>query len=356
LLVCVALMTPAVASAMPRLPVIDLVATILAATAAVLAYAKFGVDLLDEKYIGLFYQAAPVLLATVVAAALFAALAHRLDRVGSAAAGAAMLVAACCIAARVPAAPEYRNDSVRALVDALQAHQGKGRIVLDVGDEDWAHAWSMLEGAENLAKREGRALFCVGMHWQVSFTPAGRCTPEELRENAEFVVTGAGSLPREGEVFQAAGLSFRRPAVPDISRGGSLRVWPDADAFRRRVLGSGWSMLESGYVWSDGPEASLSVALPNGSAGELRLYMTGFVPREEDRQLVEVLAQDRVLASMELSQIRRMERLRVPISDGAIAQHLTVRIRHPLPGRYGRDWADRRRLGVALTRIEFVPR
>jgi hypothetical protein len=346
-----------VSSAMPRLPVLDIAATILAATAAVLAYAKFGVDLLDQKYIGLFYQAAPVLLATVLAAVLFAALGHRLHWVVSAGAGGAMLVAVYCIVARVPAEPQYRDDSVRGLVDALQAHQGKGRIVLDLDPrEDWGRVWTMVTGAENLAKREGRALFCVGIRWHVLFTVAAQCTPAELRDNTEFVVSGAGSAPPEGEVFHAAGLSFRQLPLPDISRGGSLSVLPYADAFRKRVLGSGWSTLEPGYVWSDGPEASLSVALPKGTAGELRLYMMGFVPREEDRQLVEVLAQDRVLASMELSQIRRKERLRVPIADGAIAEHLRVRIRQPLPGNYGGEWRDRRRLGVALYRVEFVPR
>lgn len=356
LIVCVALLTPAVSSAMPRLPLLDLPATILAATAAVLAYAKFGVDLLDQKYIGLFYQAAPVLLATVLATALFAAIGHWPKWVGNAAA-VAMMVAVYCIGAQVPAEPQYRNESVRGLVDALRAHQGRGRIVLDLDDtEAWGQVWTMLAGAENLAKREGQPLFCVGVRWHVLFTLAGRCTPSELRENVEFVVTGAGALPREGEVFQAAGLSFRQVAVPDVAGGKPLLVWPDADAFRKRVLGSGWSILEAGYVWSDGPEASLSVPLPKGSTGELRLDMTGFVPRDNDRQLVEVLAHDRVLASMELSQIRRRESLRVPIADGAIAEHLRVRIRQPLPGSYGGVWQDRRRLGVALLGVQFVPR
>lgn len=355
---CGVLLLPKAAVLAPRLPLRDAAAAILAATAAVAFYAMFGVDQLDHPYIALFHHAAPALLVALLCAAAAEMARQRAWRVVSLFATGLMTAASFAMATRTTndVDPPDRQQSVRALVDALQARKGTGRIVLDLdASNDWPWVWSTVVGAQNLAKRGGLDLFCVAAEWHILFTKAARCAPGEYRGEPQFLVSRAVSQPLPGEVFRGAGLSFRQVAAPDIAGGGVLEVRSHADAFRRKILVRGWSEVEATSVWTNGPEAALSLALPAGRPGVLRLDLVAYVPRQMDRQVVEVVAGGQVLAAVEFSWHRRSERVIVPIADGAQAADLRLRIRHPVSPREAAAGSDARRLGVALRRIQFDP-
>jgi Uncharacterised nucleotidyltransferase len=124
------------------------------------------------------------------------------------------------------------------------------------------------------------------------------------------------------------------------------------------VLAEGWSLAERSGVWTDGPEASLRLPLPEGGEGALivDLELDPFsVPGDESRT-VEVLFEGR-RRRVELradNPRNRPLRLRVEPRSGRRLLELDLFLRNPSdPSLHGID--DERRLGVHLRSLLVRP-
>jgi hypothetical protein len=191
-------------------------ATFVAATVAVLFYVKVGVDNLDYNYIALFYYAVPALACALLALIVFQAGAASTAK--TAVAAVLTLWALGGIWHQVKQDPMYtvfyNRPDIPALYDGLRALPGSGRIVLDLEqkDETWGEIWGHVLGLQAYAKRRHVDLVCVNEHWHISFTHAGRCTPEEVAHNRRYDVHQAGPrdpVPGKPDV-EAAHLALHR--------------------------------------------------------------------------------------------------------------------------------------------------
>jgi hypothetical protein len=198
-------------------------AAFVAATVAVLFYVKVGVDNLDYNYIALFYYAVPALACALLALIVFQA--GGAGAVKTTVAAVLTLWALGGIWHQAKQDPMYtvfyNRPDIPALYDALRALPGSGRIVLDLEqkDETWGEIWGHVLGLQAYAKRRHVDLVCVNAHWHISFTHAGRCTPEEVAHNRRYDVHQAGPrdpVPGKPDV-EAAHLALHRTpsrAVP----------------------------------------------------------------------------------------------------------------------------------------------
>lgn len=193
-------------------------AAFVAATVAVLFYVKVGVDNLDYNYIALFYYAVPALACALLALIVFQA--GGAGSVKTAIAAVLTLWALGGIWHQVKQDPMYtvfyNRPDIPALYDSLRALPGSGRIVLDLEqkDETWGEIWGHVLGLQAYAKRRHVDLVCVNEHWHISFTHAGRCTPEEVAHNRRYDVRQAGPrdpVPRKPDV-EAAHLALHATA------------------------------------------------------------------------------------------------------------------------------------------------
>ena len=191
-------------------------AAFVAATVAVLFYVKVGVDNLDYNYIALFYYAVPAL-----ACALLALIVFQAGGAGTVKTGIAAVLTLWALGGIWHQAKQdpmytvfYNRPDIPALYDALRALPGSGRIVLDLEqkDETWGEIWGHVLGLQAYAKRRHVDLVCVNAHWHISFTHAGRCTPEEVAHNRRYDVYQAGPrdpVPGKPDV-EAAHLALHR--------------------------------------------------------------------------------------------------------------------------------------------------
>jgi len=118
----------------------------------------------------------------------------------------------------------YNRPDIPALYDGLRALPGSGRIVLDLEqkDETWGEIWGHVLGLQAYAKRRHVDLVCVNEHWHISFTHAGRCTPEEVAHNRRYDVHQAGPrdpVPGKPDV-EAAHLALHRATPAPIATAG----------------------------------------------------------------------------------------------------------------------------------------
>jgi hypothetical protein len=124
------------------------------------------------------------------------------------------------------------------------------------------------------------------------------------------------------------------------------------------VLAEGWSLPERSGVWTDGPEASLRLPLPEDGEGALivDLELDPFsVPGDESRAVEVLFEGRRRRVDLRAGDPRnRPLRLRIEPRSGRRLLELDLFLRNPAdPSQHGID--DERRLGVHLRSLMVTP-
>lgn len=334
----------------------SLTAVFLAASVAVLYYAKAGVDMLDQTYIALFYYNVPCMVAS--AAVLFCYLIWQW-RHKHVAATVLVLLCGLGVYQKIKTPPEYiahyRQPAVQEAYEALvKLRPAQGRIVLDLENgPGWGDLWVHMTGITAYAKRKGDDLFCINEQWHISFSKPVRCRSEELASPAHFRVTNSGPADKVGvpPVYSAMGLSFHRYTPPGLLVRETVTVKDKPERFTRTQLASGWSGVGTGdeFVWSDDNEAVLALRASPEQSGVVVLDLMAFLPTPDATQQVTVYVNGQPAGDVRFNQAQ--QRKRVPVAYNARpgeALLITLKIANPMsPKAYGMS-QDNRDLGVAL--------
>jgi hypothetical protein len=336
-----------------------LLVVIAAATLAMLFYARYGVDYLDQTYIGFFYYAVPSVLA--VATVIYSGKLIKSSRYVTFLSIATSLVAFSVSYSYVSAPPfylvHYHGLQVGEINQALAKVKGDGgRIVLDLDDSnDWSHVWAMITGIGADARRQNENLFCVNRNWYISFTKRLKCTPEELKHNKRFVVRrsveGSVRIPD----IDLGGISFFEFSPPAVLIPGSLTVEKDKDLFSNYLLGSGWSVPDAMFTWSVGSRAVINLP-PISTGGHVALDLGAFLPLPDSHQRVTVSVDgvEQETIEFDASTVRKKVELK-PARDTGSPIQIVLQIGRPIsPASVGMG-QDTRLLGVALYGIEVSP-
>jgi hypothetical protein len=333
---------------------IGLLAAMAGGTLALLYYAKVGIDLLEYKYIGLFYYAVPAFAVALALLCVYMALQRSQARELGAVvmAGAALALAF----QKIDRAPDYvgqfNQPAVAGLYDGLRALHSPQRLVLDLDNAvDWGTVWSHMLGVEIYAKRRHVDLFCVHQNWHISFTHAAECSEQELTSAPRLYVRPGAPDPKLGQpVLSHLGLSFYPMSKPALAPGAPIGVGEHAVWYNDFILQSGWSTIEAGgFVWSMGDRARLALYLDAAAGDRVLLDLEGFLPKPDSVQQVEIDVDGKPAASIRFTQQDNRKQVAVPIG----ARHgdniaVTLRIAHPISPQQAGLSPDPRVLGVRL--------
>lgn len=329
---------------------------LVAATIAVLYYAKKAVDQLDQVYIGLFYYAVPVLAAALAVLYLYQAARGRRKVLAAWVLGAAALAGAWPWVSK-PLEYDYNfnRDGVAELYQKLRALPGSGRIVLDLGNgTDWGEIWGNTLGVQAYARRQGVDLFCVNQNWHISNTRAARCRPEELDTPRRYLVqlTGAPKLALGDPDIEELSLTLyrqgeRQPAPPFV-------LVQQQPQYFQSVLGAGWANIEGEFVWSIGPVARIALPADSRRGDEVALDIGAFMPDIYFHQPLQIAVNGKPVQQLVLNAFNRRRQLRIPLgADGAAPQQIELRIGQPVSPQERGLSADARKLGVSLYGIRI---
>jgi hypothetical protein len=219
-----------------------------------------------------------------------------------------------------------------------------------------------------LTRRERAALW-LGDAVRSSLEPGSRTSPAALARAgaAHARVRTPLYLPVES-LYRAAGRPaalhslrrrWRRPAEPPsfgpLPMGETIPV--ELGSPWLPMLGDGWSLPERGGVWTDGPEASLRLPLPE--AGEeavtVELELNPFVVPGDERRVLDAFLDDR-RERLELGgdSAEGFVSLRADLQPGRRLLEVTLLVRNPAdPPSHGIE--DDRRLGVQLRSVRISP-
>ncbi|QTD89002.1 hypothetical protein [Burkholderia anthina] len=264
--------------------ILGLLATLLAATAAMFVYSKFGVDMLDQTYIGYFYYAVPALAASLIVVWIMHASSPRSFAMLATIVIPVLLIVTARKIDNTPAyADAYTYPDVVDLYNKLEKIKPNGRIVLNLNNQsNWGKVWTTVVGLEVYAKRRGNDLFCIGQSWHILFTKDARCTPDEIANHPQYEVSSATADNRAPADIEAAGLLIRK-YPDDLSDVGYLSVEKNPGIFGI-ILGDGWSSVEPEFTWMQANEAHLLLKVHNGYSGTLQLDLGAFLPRPNSAQ------------------------------------------------------------------------
>ncbi|MDN7655119.1 hypothetical protein QZM62_16915 [Burkholderia multivorans] len=328
---------------------LSVLATLLAATAAMVVYAKFGVDMLDQAYIGYFYYSVPAFTVSLIAAWIAHASSPKLSALFAAAAIPVLLVVTVVKIDGTPAyAKAYTQPSVIDLYNQLDKLKTDGRIVLNLNNRtNWGDLWSTVVGLELYAKRRGNDLFCIRQSWHILFTKEARCTPEEIANHTQYEVSSlADDTPAPADI-ESAGLAIRKyPA--DFSDIGFLSVAQRPGIFGI-VLGDGWSAVEPEFVWMQSTDAHLSLKVRKDFSGTLQLDLGAFLPRPDYAQHLTITVNNGPAYRVIFDASHPRQMVRIPIQSADQGQ-INVRFADPdviSPKAVGVS-SDIRTLGVSL--------
>ena len=330
---------------------------VIAATLALLVYARYGVDFLDYVYLGFFYYAVPALTVSILAICV-------LERLPSASRGfVAITIALFCSGfvisqIRLPLhyQEQYDEPELDALYSTMKQAAGEGRLVLDVDtDAGWGYVWLRLVGVEAMAKRRGENLFCIHRNWHILFTDAARCTPAELRTDRRFIVrmVRPEQASAEAPLIERAKIGFFRYAPPDLTGKGVIVVATHQLMIDDYVLDSGWSPPEPEYVWSEGRESHIALHVVPRFEGVVTLDVSAYLPKAKSDQMVTVGSGVGVSKTYVFSHGNQRQSIKVPIrGDDSGYVDIELAVDHPISPRAAKVGGDRRVLGVALYSIE----
>jgi hypothetical protein len=238
-----------------------------------------------------------------------------------------------------------------------------------------APRWALIEAQARARpparlSRSERAALWIGDAVRSSLEPGSPVTPAALARAAaaHLRVRSPIFLPAEA-TYRAAGRptslqSLRRrwrrpggmPSCGPLPLGESIPIAVNSPWLP--VLAEGWSLPEQSGVWSDGPEASLRLPLPEGGEEalvvELELYPFN-VPGNESRTVELFFDGRRRRMELEPADPRYQPvRLRIQPQPGRSLLELDMLVRNPAhPPEHGVD--DERRLGVQLRSLTIRP-
>ncbi|PFH26929.1 hypothetical protein BX604_0642 [Burkholderia sp. JKS000303] len=329
--------------------ILGLLATLLAATAAMIVYSKFGVDMLDQKYIGYFYYAVPALAASLIVVWIMRASSPASFAMLATIAIPVLLIVTARKIDHTPAyADAYTRPDVVDLYNKLEKIKPDGRIVLNLNNQsNWGKVWTTVVGLEVYAKHRGNDLFCIRQSWHILFTKDARCTPDEIANHPQYEVSSATADNRAPADIAAAGLLIRK-YPDDFSDVGYLSVAKNPGIFGI-ILGDGWSSVEPEFVWMQANEAHLLLKVHNGYSGTLQLDLGAFLPRPNSAQHLTIYVNDAPAYHATFNAGTPRQTIRIPI-ERAVQGRLDIRFVDPdivSPQSVGMS-DDPRTLGVSL--------
>ncbi|MDE1164230.1 MAG: hypothetical protein PW845_02325 [Pseudomonas sp.] len=327
--------------------------TFIAATCAFLFYAKYGVDMLDQIYIGFFYYSVPALTAAVLFFFCSGWLSSATKRVVSIAAIVACVTVTYYNISKPPSYTNiYNQPNIAESYKALSDFNYPKRMVLDLDNgKAWGTVWSDILGIEMYGVRHGTSLFCIKKNWHISFTRDAMCTPDEVENNSRFFVT-SNTPAAHGETQIAVTtprLLFIKMVPPVVAGMGFQSINGHQDLFNRYILDYGWSLAEQDFVWSMGKLATLSIPVPEGFSGSVTLDLAAFIPSSKHNQHIEITQDDRVLATQAFDRSTARKKLTFEVNAGAHKMiYLKINIKNPISPKELGQSDDQRKLGVAL--------
>ena len=327
----------------------------LAASVAMFAYGRYGVDDLKYRYVGLFYYAVPAMIVAITAIAVVSVPQVRVRK----SLAIALAVAACVagfyteISRRPFYAEQYNEPDAVTLYRSLESAASGHRILLDLDTRGgFDYLWTRLVGAEAYAKRRGEIPFCIRKNWHVLFTDAVRCTATETATASRYAVrtTAApvsGPAPPE---FSSVGLNFFRLTLPDISGAQRLTLAENGGLFADYLLDDGWSSGEGDHAWTIASKAQITVPLHAGFRGAVTLDLDSFLPRPDSRQAVVLRVNGGSPQSVVFTPANRRQSITVAmvLPAGSTAGVIDFRIVAPVSPTSAGTGVDPRPLGVAL--------
>ena len=329
----------------------------IAATLALLYYAKVGVDMLNEVYIALFYYSVPALAAGLLAVIAWRALGWERNDL---AVGALALLALAGSwrwvgTMRIDMLHFYNHPQVVDLYGQMRKLPGEGRIVLDLNPDtaDWGEVWSNTLSLLAYAKRQGTDFACINENWHISFTRALQCRPEEAASQRRYFVSyGDAPDPARGEPdAEALHLALYRAgaARPPLDYA-SVKSQP---AFFRQILGKGWTAVEGDFVWSEGPLAQLRLPADPQRTGKVTLYFGSFIPNTQVRMNVQAFVNGKPGGTWTFDATELRRRITLDLGpDPAVEQHIAFKIDKPLRPVDFKLSPDARLLGISLYGIK----
>jgi hypothetical protein len=235
---------------------------------------------------------------------------------------------------------------------------GSGRIVLDLDPDlsTWGVVWGDVLGIQAYAARQHVDLICVNQGWHISNTHRARCRPEEVAANRRYEVHAVDALdPARGEPdIEAQGVALFRAGAP-LRPLAFVTVKQQPDYFKR-ILGPGWSALEGGFVWTDGPVAHIDLPPDPARGKTLTLDLGAFLPRTDFRQQASAYVNGKLAGQMEWRYFVARHRFPIDLGpDPGAEKHIELRIAHPIRPIDFDQGADGRRIGLALYGIKKDP-
>lgn len=325
--------------------------SLIAATFSLLFYARYGIDFLDQRYIGFFYYSVPALAAGYTALLLASRIGSK-PRVLLGSSLAVLITTFVIINKPVEYSYFYSYTGVVNAFEQLNSIHSNSPLVLNLADgSDWAQVWTSTLALQAYADRKNSHLFCINKNWHLSYTKEHRCSPDEARQGKQLTVTTQNKYPNEKAVLTSLGVSFYMP--PDITERGSVTIANSADDFKTWYLGSGWSSPEKEFVWSEGTEGHLYLSISPGEIGTLDLDLQAFVPKANSKQDVSFYLNDTFVTHTQFSQKNGHQQVRIPITGNPRTLDIKMVIERPISPLETSGSSDSRRLGVALFGFKF---
>lgn len=327
--------------------------SLIAATLGMLFYARYGVDYLDQRYIGFFYYAVPALAVAyvlLIVANWFNLKSKKPLLLGASLA--ALIATFVVINKPVEYAYFFEYSDVPQAYEQLNAVRSDSPLILNLTEgQDWGQVWTSVLALQAYAGHKEFRLLCVNDNWHLSLTEENRCTPDEVHKGKQLVVTNKNKYPDEKPVMTSLGVSFY--ALPDVTTRGYVNVADARKEFQSWFLTSGWSHPETDFVWTVEQQAHLRVGLAPGAKGALILDLQAFLPKTTSHQSVSFYLNDSFVTRTDFSPQTSRQQVRLPLGGNFQTLDVKLVIDAPISPQDAGDSDDSRKLGVALFGFKF---